>query len=280
MKNGERKMSKNERMLTIITSDVKEDICQRDVITPEIFANVFLHVAKEHDVEYEEMARKYISGEVEKFLKLQTETTDTVNKLSQNTTDAINAIESKDENTLKSVLSETKSLKKELERLKESLHTDELTNVYNRKWLFEYIVTKEKHTFKTDGVVALVDLNYFKQVNDTYGHIVGDKVLVFIASQLKRSKGSVVRYGGDEFLIFFEGGYDSQEIRKILSQLREDIVKKHLKARNAEFRVSFSIGVAKYFAGEVLEEVIERADTDMYEDKKEIKKRITGIEID
>lgn len=272
-------MNQSERILGIMTNEVKKQICEQNVITPEIFANIFLQVAKEHDVEYENVAKQYMNEEVKKYLELQDKTTNAVNKLSESTSSAIDAIEKKDDGTLKVVLKDTKKLQQELERLKKMLYTDELTDVYNRKWLFDNLAGKDDHLFKEKGVMALIDLNYFKQVNDTYGHIIGDKVLVFIAAQLRKAKGEVVRYGGDEFMVFFNAQEDTDDIRKRLEKLRESILKKHLKAKNAEFRVSFSIGVTKYLEKETVEDVIERADNDMYEDKKTIKKRITGIHV-
>lgn len=268
----------NERILTIVTNDVKERVCDMKVVTPEIYAGVFTEVAKSHDIDYGDMVKGYIDKEIERYLQLQNQTTINADKLSQNTSKAIDAIEQKDTKSLQEVHSETEKLKQELQRLKESLYSDELTNAFNRKWLFDTLTDQDRNLIH-EGVVGLIDLNYFKQINDTYGHIIGDKVLVFIVAQLKKSRGKVVRYGGDEFLVFFQSQTDSEAMKGVLVGIREEILKKHLKAKDHEFRVSFSIGMASYLPGEKLDLVIERADSDMYADKEEIKQRIKGIDI-
>ncbi len=271
-------MDRNDRILQIVTNEIKEKICDLDALTPGIFATIFSEVAKKHNVENLEFVKEYVDKQTEKYLKLQEKTSQHTDILSKNTSKAIEAIKKKDDAVLEEVQNETQKLKQELERMKSALYKDELTNVFNRKWLFDTLVDK-KHHFKHNGVMALIDLNYFKQINDTYGHVIGDKVLVFIATQLKKSKGMVVRYGGDEFLIFFENKNDVKSVKETLVKLRESILKKHLRAKNAEFRTSFSIGLCPYKEGNKLETILEKADNDMYHDKKEIKKWITGIEV-
>lgn len=198
--------------------------------------------------------------------------------LSNNTHKAISAIKNKNEAELDEVLKETIELRKEIEKLKESVYKDELTHSYNRKWLHDQYLTEDSDKFKDAGTMAMIDLNYFKLVNDTHGHIIGDKVLIFIANQLKKTKYKVVRYGGDEFIILFQKNITTKKAKSILNELREDVISKKLKAHNTTFRTSFSIGVTQYVADETLLIVIERADKNMYEDKLEIKKRVTGIE--
>lgn len=102
-------------------------------------------------------------------------------------------------------------LQRQLDRKRETdqlIYIDELTTVYNRKYLasiyerFTYLVTHEQ------GLVsmALLDLDQFKEINDTYGHLIGDDVLTVLANELKRGVRNVdeiIRLGGEEFLILF-----------------------------------------------------------------------------
>ncbi|MEA3331818.1 MAG: GGDEF domain-containing protein [Campylobacterota bacterium] len=119
--------------------------------------------------------------------------------------------------------------------------------------------------------------NHFKQVNDTYGHIVGDKVLLFIANQLKTMREHVVRYGGDEFIIIFSKNITKKTALRKLNELREGVVHKKLKSKDLSFRVSFSFGVCEFKENDNLTSTVELADKNMYDDKIEIKKKITGI---
>lgn len=269
-----------ERVLEIVSNETKDYICKLDVVTPEIFTATFLEFAKKHQLEdYEKVVEEYINSKMVNFLQIQDETTKKASKLSKTTSRAIEAIQEKNDSSLNDVLSETKKLRKELERLKESLYKDELTSVYNRKWLYDSLVDEQKNSFTQKGVLALIDLNYFKIVNDTYGHIIGDKVLIFVASQLKKTKAKVVRYGGDEFLILFDKLSSASGVKAKLEQLREELLKKHLKAKEANFRISFSIGATGFDVGDILDDVVDCADKDMYDDKINIKKRITGIAV-
>ena len=270
----------NERILEIISNETKEEICRRDVVTPEIFANVFVSKAKEHNFDnLEESVSEYIQQQISNYLHIQDETSQTANKLSRTTNKAIEAIKDKNDEALTEVLVETKNLKKELEKLKASLYKDELTGCYNRKWMYDHIIKENTNQFDKKGILGLVDLNHFKLVNDTYGHIIGDKVLIFVATQLKKTKADVVRYGGDEFLVLFDERSTSGGALRKLKELREDLLKKHLKAKDADFRISFSIGVAEFKEGDSVDEIIERADKHMYEDKTAIKERIKGIDV-
>jgi diguanylate cyclase (GGDEF)-like protein len=268
-----------ERALNIISNEVKNQICNLEVLTPDIFTTIFLEKAKEHNVEIDQkLIDEYINKKFEDLQKVQQKTHENADKLSKTASKAINAIKEKDDNLLNNVLKETVELRREVEKLKESLYKDELTTTYNRKWLFDNLLDKENFEFLNSGVLALIDLNYFKLVNDTYGHIVGDKVLVFISSQLKKTKANVIRYGGDEFILIFENKQEI-DVEKLLTKLRNDILKKHLKVKNNEFKISFSIGITSYNEKENLEVVVERADKKMYEDKIKIKEKIKGIDV-
>ena len=270
----------DKRLLAIISNETKQEVCNLDIITPEIFTKIFIEKAKSHGIEeIEGFVSNYIQQQIQNYLDIQSETSKHADKLSKTTSRAIEAMKEQDEGVLESVISETQKLREEINALKESLYKDELTGAYNRKWLFDHIVEENNEECIKGGVIVFVDLNYFKIINDTYGHIIGDKVLLFITKQLKSTKGKVVRYGGDEFLVFFEGRISPQEVRKRIESLREDLLKKHIKAKDAEFRVSFSYGLSSCVKGDALDEVIERVDSDMYRDKKEIKKRIPGIEV-
>ena len=123
----------------------------------------------------------------------------------------------------------------------------------------------------------MIDLNYFKLVNDTFGHIVGDKVLIYIANKLKLTKESVVRYGGDEFIIIFSKEISRDSALKKLDKIRDGVISKKLKSNNSEFRVSFSFGASEFKENDTLSGIIEDADKNMYNDKIQIKKKVTGI---
>lgn len=275
-------MSNDAAVLRIISNETKDSINQISVVTPSVFASIFTEFAKKHDTQVEneqDLSTELLTQECTTLTTLQSQTSQNAQDLSSHANKAIEAIKTKDETTLNEVLKETQLLRAEIEKLKESVYKDELTNAYNRKWLNDTYLEKNSDAFKNSGSLAMIDLNYFKIVNDTHGHVIGDKVLIFIANHLKKSNHDVVRYGGDEFMILFSDAITQEEVQEKLDEMRESIIAKKLKARDTLFRTSFSIGVHSFQAGDSLSSTIEIADKNMYEDKVQIKKRVTGIEV-
>ena len=273
-------MPTREKELEIISNEVKKSIEGLAVVTPSIFRTLFEERAREHHVELEEedeISHNVLSSECSRLASVQETTYESANSLSATTADAIDAIKSKDDKKLNQVLIETKKLREELDKLKDSLYKDQLTNAYNRKWLYDKKLQEHTNTFLNDGIFAMIDLNYFKEINDTHGHIIGDKVLLYITNELKKIGQPVIRYGGDEFIILFGENSDESKALSELNKLRENILSKKLKAHETTFVVSFSFGVTAFKKGSILENIIETADKKMYHDKIEIKKRVTGI---
>lgn len=172
------------------------------------------------------------------------------------------------------------------------MHIDELTELPGRRLL--------KHHLRCLGdayVLAVVDLDHFKRINDTYGHATGDQVLKWIAAELSRGAGGkVYRYGGEEFVVIYErGAYP--EIMNALDELRENIGQRGfhvrgpdrpaLKPRGTEARgvakgeiltLTVSIGVARSgspFA--TPQEVLEAADQALYQAKENGRNRVCHV---
>lgn len=132
-------------------------------------------------------------------------------------------------------------------RLKNQVNTDELTGIYSRKYIMEklefyYGFPPEKdHTHS----LAIFDLDYFKLVNDKYGHQVGDKVLVYFASFISkniRSTDIFARYGGEEFILLFPHTTTTEALKK-LNRLREEFSKKTIEIGHTVIRQTFSGGI-------------------------------------
>lgn len=275
-------MQADSRLLEIISSETKDTINSMDVVTPTIYASIFSKFAALHDAyisqeEEENITNKLLNDKIALFTNMQDQTSKNAKKLSDNTDKAIFAIKNKNEKVLTEVFEETQELKEEINKLKERLYKDELTNVYNRRWLHDNILDESAKGFKNSGTLAIIDLNFFKIINDTYGHLVGDKVLVFIAQFLRGIEKNVLRYGGDEFIVIFSDETTENGTLLKLNAARETLLHKHLKIKDISFRISFSVGVKEFKKGDSLSDIIERADINMYNDKAEIKKRVPDI---
>ena len=273
-------MTTDKDLLTIISNETKSSTDHMSVVTPSIYASMFKKYAKEHGEDLkgeEDVSINLIKQECNTLTDMQKQTSKNANALSKSTTQAIKAIKEKDENTLKKVLSETNQLRKELDRLKEAVYKDELTHAYNRRWFNENYLEDTTNNFTHNGVLVMIDLNFFKQINDTHGHIVGDKVLVYITNELKKINSKVVRYGGDEFILVCQKETNLNKAIELLNKVRDVIISKKLKTKDNKFTVSFSLGGTNFKEGDEFSSIIELADKYMYDDKIQIKKRVSSI---
>ena len=129
----------------------------------------------------------------------------------------------------------------------QSVLIDELTQVYNRKYLVESL-PRFFQDFKRTGqafTICIVDIDFFKKINDTYGHLMGDQVLRDFAQYLKqniRSLDMIYRFGGEEFVIVFPKT-TSEEAKGRLNELIKGFSKKIFNHNGISFSVSFSAGV-------------------------------------
>lgn len=273
-------MNDQERLLKIITNEIKSSLEKYDVVTPTLFNTLFHQYIKEHNLFIEDeniLTKNLLDAEYSTLTNLQTQTSKNVSLLSDSTSRAITAIQTSNEAVLNEVLKETQSLKEEIEKLKKSIYLDALTKTYNRKWLQDHYTKDDSFQSIRSGTLALIDLNYFKEINDTYGHVVGDKVLTYLAAEFLKLNHPVIRYGGDEFLIMFDSSITLMQAEKMLTKIRENILKKKFKSADKTFTVSFSFGLQEFDKGSSCVNILEAADKNMYEDKVAIKKRIMSI---
>jgi len=273
-------MDETKRLLKIVTNEAIKSIEQLKIVTPTIYSSVFFQFAKEHKLELkdeEKISSELMAQECANLTDLQSETSKSTLKLSDSTSKAISAIKNKDTDKLDQVLQETESLRQEIEKLRESVYKDTLTGTFNRKWLHDNFMSTTSKQSMMSGVLAMIDLNYFKLINDTHGHVIGDKVLMFIANEFLKNRYPVIRYGGDEFIILFPDTVSEASASKTLADIRENILHKKFKAHNKTFTVCFSFGVQKFSQDAICADVLELADKKMYADKLEIKKRVTSI---
>lgn len=174
-----------------------------------------------------------------------------------------------------------KQLHQELEVSQKEARTDALTGLDNRRGL-ERRLELERIRARQNNVifsVIMADIDYFKKVNDTHGHLVGDSLLKGFAAVLKsqvRRNDTVSRYGGEEFIVLLpetdvEGAYAvGEKIRAVLAA-KEWTVKE---SGNRIGQIKASFGIAQYVMGETGNQVVERADKALYQAKEEGRDRI------
>ncbi len=150
--------------------------------------------------------------------------------------------------------------------------TDELTGLYNRRGFAQVIdrVLASARRYGEQGMLAYIDLDNFKEINDAYGHEAGDVVLQHVARLLNkdiRSTDYVARLGGDEFAILFVHA-EPLATRARALKLKESFSSAVIPYRGAHLAISASIGLESYGEATNRETLLRRADAAMYRDKR------------
>jgi len=159
-------------------------------------------------------------------------------------------------------------LKAELEEVKKSARTDGLTGLLNRGALnLELSLVCEPPHNRTS--LVLFDIDHFKQLNDGFGHLVGDKVIQFFAGILKKhSNESIIaaRYGGEEFALILKG-FDQLEAKVVADKIRIELMNSKLKKRGSEDsigKITVSAGISGLNNQDTPTSLLERADQALY----------------
>ena len=193
----------------------------------------------------------------------------------------INSIYARESNIIKlnqtlekKVLKRTKELRDANKKLIENSTIDYLTNIPNRRYFFE-TGSKYFHLAKrqeSELSVIYIDIDYFKNINDTYGHNIGDEILKIIANTLSkniRKSDIVARTGGEEFIILLTD-IDEQKAFIFAEKLRKAIENTNYKKDDITIKSTISLGISGIKNNdEKLDSIINRADKALYQAKKE-----------
>lgn len=161
------------------------------------------------------------------------------------------------------------SIQKENRKLDSLLYTDELTRIYNRRYLKEvipgYLLKAEEEGFTV--ALFMIDMDKFKNINDTYGHGVGDKALKLfsrILSEESKDIGDAIRFAGDEFVLVLSK-MDKKEARQIGLNILQRLNDTTLKVKDVEVMLGCSMGISLFPKdGKTLKTLFEKADEALY----------------
>lgn len=148
--------------------------------------------------------------------------------------------------------------------------TDELTGVYNRRYMMDFIATKKLKVDKgIDGFIAcIIDIDFFKKINDTYGHDVGDKVLKTFSNEVNkliRNGDCFARIGGEEFILIISH-ISIDTAKEVISRIMEKI--RTLKFEGyPDLKITISIGMKSYEKGTSIEDLLKQIDVLLYKAK-------------
>ncbi len=176
------------------------------------------------------------------------------------------------------------SLRKELEKTRAKSMTDGLTGIYNREAFDDILadLIERSRVMNATFSFLLLDLDDFKQINDSYGHLIGDRVLMAFSQKCRnaiRGDDFLARYGGEEFAILLPGANFSNALKKARHIC--DTVASARYATDAEQKddylsVTVSIGVTAFHIKDTPETLIDRADKALYKAKRGGKNRAVG----
>jgi len=246
-----------------ITEAVKNAIAPMPIVFPVEYGKLYREIAEQSNIEIPAehiFAKEMLDERMIRYIASLCECGD----------QALMAMQTNDMEKLQEVIRETQKLRAQIGELQKIVYEDPLTKSFNRKWFDDtYLLNDDHLRLRGEGTLVLIDINRFKEINDTYGHIIGDKVLTHLALKLKESGGRVVRYGGDEFLLIFDQDQTIQDIETKMKNMLAYWKKTSFKSENYNFKITFSYGTASFSEGSEAETVISNADKAMYRHKSE-----------
>lgn len=159
---------------------------------------------------------------------------------------------------------------------------DDLTGLYNRRYALTLLEQQMSLAtrYATNLCIAMLDLDFFKEINDSYGHVAGDKVLrefALLCRESLRESDVIGRIGGEEFLLILNHT-TSKDAFKVLDSLRTKMSELSQKAGLPEAKVTLSIGIAQYEQNDNLENFMLLADTALYQAKNNGRDRVVVYE--
>lgn len=169
-----------------------------------------------------------------------------------------------------------------IHQIKEMAITDALTKLYNRRYIDERFPIDMQSSFELDKPISVlfIDIDYFKSINDKYGHAAGDQILqelaILLQKQFNKGKGWVARYGGDEILICLPG-YGKKSSKRIANKLIKTIEGNYFNIKDQEISITCSIGLQTVLSNSNINstsELIAMADRNLYQAKKEGRNRV------
>jgi len=164
-------------------------------------------------------------------------------------------------------------LKRLQHKLEDLAYYDELTHILNRRAFFEQCEAYLDHMSHASTIsIILFDIDYFKRINDSYGHYVGDRLLAHVAQVCREYLGEeavFARYGGEEFVIALPGK-SAPEGYALAEQLRSQLSMRPAQIAETSITVTSSFGVAEvaHATGETLHQLLHRADEALYQAKR------------
>lgn len=163
-------------------------------------------------------------------------------------------------------------------RLEQLVNTDSLTSLWNRRAMNDHLATliKSSGKLQADFSVVILDIDYFKKVNDEYGHGMGDYVLKSLSYLFRifmEGKGHVARWGGEEFLLTFED-MDYEQAIRLTEELRSRVEQQDFTFKDTTIHITITAGIEEYRSNLGLDQLLTKADEKLYLGKTSGRNRV------
>jgi diguanylate cyclase (GGDEF)-like protein len=204
------------------------------------------------------------------------------NKMAEELTRFINDLEHKVQERTSELEERNRQLAFAKEQLEISSQTDFLTGLYNRKFIVEKIeqeIGRYKKT-KEEFTLIMMDIDYFKKINDQFGHDCGDIVLKEVSQIIKdtiRTTDCIARWGGEEFLLFLPMTPIDGALL-VAEKVRRKIEEHHFDCQSVCIKATMTLGIALYQEGLSLDEVVKQADVAVYNGKNNGRNQVYHFE--
>jgi diguanylate cyclase (GGDEF)-like protein/PAS domain S-box-containing protein len=172
------------------------------------------------------------------------------------------------------------AVRRELRELRRTVQTDPLTGVGTRRYMarrLQGVIAELAHEPGLLAGLLFIDIDHFKQINDQYGHDIGDKALRMLTATLRhnlRETDAIARWGGDEFLVMLYDVGSRQEVFAVAEKLRILVEHSRLDLEHTSLTMTISIGATLFRPADTPEAIIRRADAVMYRSKQDGRNRV------
>lgn len=224
-----------------ITDDTISELLCNEIILPSNYFQCFDKHAKNVDIEldHEEFEKELNELIVDEFNSINSYINDavrTIDNAADITKEVQKAIQENDSSLLKTLYNQITTLKKELENITDNIYKDYLTNVYNKKWLYQKYLN-EKTAFKEDAIIVLIDVKDYNYISRTYNKLIANNLLIYISNYLDKKLTEeqldfeIVRYMTNKFVILFNES-DENQIKSIINLTSNTLFETTLKSNS------------------------------------------------
>lgn len=244
-----------------------KEVLHYETCLPSDYLTVFNKYLKTEKLTVDFLIKQKIEDDIQRSRKILKESENILMNTSEIIEEVYKDSIEKDKNS--DLKEKMKFLIDKVNEMNKEINTDELTGALNRKWLFNFYL-KNEDIFPENGVISFIDINKFKDINDTYGHHIGDMSLKFFTKFFKgklNKKDFFIRYAGDEFIVIST----SSNLNEKIKQIRKSLNSAKLFLKNNQkisFTLDFAYGIEEFKKGNSFNKIFQKVDTKMYKEKK------------